>query len=207
MADALSPSLLAGAREVFWRHGFERATMAQIAEAAGTSRVTLHRRGVGKAELLSALAGQAVEEYRAAMWTALTSTAPAAERLGLAVDILLEQAERHMGVLVALGPRTDDVFHATAGEDGSADTRDVFTEPLERILTDLINEGADDVPDPGETATALFNIVGWSYIHLRTGHGWDAARAARVVRSTALHGVLGFGDISRVPRSRAERPG
>lgn len=27
--------------------------------------------------------------------------------------------------------------------------------------------------DPLETAPVLFNLAGWTYIRLRTGHGWD----------------------------------
>lgn len=41
-----------------------------------------------------------------------------------------------------------------------------------------------------ETATVLFNLVGWTYIHLRTGHGWRPERAQTATVAIALHGVL-----------------
>jgi AcrR family transcriptional regulator len=186
---SMTPDLLDGARDAFAQFGYERVTLEQIAQAAGVSRVTLHRRGIGKAELLGALTAQATAEYQAAMWPVLTSNASPGARLEHAVDVLLSQAERHLPVLIALGSRTDAVFHEPGEADTSA-TRDVFTEPLERILAEGIAAGAVQVTDAAEAATALFNIVGWSYIHLRSGHGWAPQRAAVAVRGTVLHGII-----------------
>jgi hypothetical protein len=36
----------------------------------------------------------------------------------------------------------------------------------------------------------LFNIVGWTYIHLRTGHGWGAERAREATLDPVLHGLI-----------------
>ena len=36
----------------------------------------------------------------------------------------------------------------------------------------------------------LFNLVGHTYRHLRTGHGWSAKRTRRAVIDMALHGVV-----------------
>jgi hypothetical protein len=35
----------------------------------------------------------------------------------------------------------------------------------------------------------LFNVVGHTYRHLRTGHGWEPARARAAVVRLALDGV------------------
>ena len=45
--------------------------------------------------------------------------------------------------------------------------------------------------DPVETATLLFNLVGWTYIHTRTGHGWRPDRARERTIAVALRGVVG----------------
>jgi AcrR family transcriptional regulator len=47
--------------------------MERIAAEAGTSRMTLHRQGVSKAEILRALAHQLEADYREAMWPALVA--------------------------------------------------------------------------------------------------------------------------------------
>ncbi|UTI63356.1 TetR/AcrR family transcriptional regulator [Paraconexibacter antarcticus] len=188
MNGGLTTALLDGARDAFARHGYARCTLEQIAAAAGVSRVTLHRRGISKRVLLAALAERATTDYQAAMWPVLISNQAPPERLHRAIDVLIEQAERHMAVLVALGAQSDEIFHEPG--DHVDTTRSVFTEPLERILDDGRADGSLRAEDPAEVATALFNTVGWSYIHLRTGHRWGPDRAAASVRETVLHGVL-----------------
>ena len=183
----VDPSLLDAARRAFARHGYAGATLQRIADEAGVSRVTLHRRGVSKDGLLTALVTQATADYRRAMWPALTGSATAAERLAEALHQLCRSAEDNMGLLVALRAQSDAVFHRS---DDEALTRSVFTEPLEKLLRDGVVDGSLRAVDPLETATVLFNLVGWTYIHLRTGHGWAPERARRAVIEPVLHGLL-----------------
>ncbi len=79
---SIDSALLEAGRRAFTEHGYHGATAERIAHEASISRVTLHRRGVTKDVLLAALVNEAVHDYRAAMWPALTGTAPASERLG-----------------------------------------------------------------------------------------------------------------------------
>jgi AcrR family transcriptional regulator len=73
MAAIEEPLLDAGLRALR-RHGWRGLTADRIAAEAGISRVTLHRRGVRKQDILAALTERATEAYRAALWPALTST-------------------------------------------------------------------------------------------------------------------------------------
>jgi len=187
--SAATPELLAAARRVFAERGYAGATIERIAAAAGLSRVTLHRRGVSKDGLLAELVARATEDYRAALWPALTGEGTGAERLARALEALCDQAERHMPLLVALRAQNDAVFHQTGEEE--ALTRTVFTEPLERLLRDGAADGSLREVDAVETATTLFNLVGHTYIHLRTGHGWKPERAMRATLDPVLYGLLG----------------
>ncbi len=187
--SAATPELLAAARRVFAERGYAGATIERIAAAAGLSRVTLHRRGVSKDGLLAELVARATEDYRAALWPALTGEGTGAERLAQALEALCDQAERHMPLLVALRAQNDAVFHQTGEEE--ALTRTVFTEPLERLLRDGAADGSLREVDAVETATTLFNLVGHTYIHLRTGHGWKPERAMRATLDPVLYGLLG----------------
>jgi AcrR family transcriptional regulator len=182
------PQLLDATRRALERHGYAGATIERIAAEAGVSRVTLHRRGVTKQGLIAELVARATEDYRAAMWPALTSDAVAADRLVQALEALCASAERHMALLVALRAQSDGIFHRADADE--ALTRTVFTEPLEKLLRDGIADGSLRDTDPAETATVLFNLVGWTYIHLRTGHGWNPARAQRATLDPVLHGLL-----------------
>ena len=184
----IEATLVEAARRAFAAHGYGGATLERIADEAGVSRVTLHRRGVTKDGLLAALVARATEDYRRTMWPALTAEGTGAERLHQALVALCAAAEEHTALLVALRAQSDAVFHRDDEEE--ALTRTVFTEPLERLLRDGAADGSLRALDPIEMATVLFNLVGWTYIHLRTGHGWHPERARRSVVDTVWHGLL-----------------
>ena len=188
MPHPAADPLLAAARRVFAEHGYGGATLERIATAAGVSRVTLHRRGVTRDGLLAELVAHATDDYRRTMWPALTADGSGAERLELALAALCQAAEEHMALLIALRAQSDAVFHQE--EEEEALTRSVFTEPIERVLRDGIADGTVRDCDPIEMATVLFNLVGWTYIHLRTGHGWKPKRARRATLEPVLHGLL-----------------
>jgi AcrR family transcriptional regulator len=175
------------AQRVFSTHGYTGATMERIAQEAGVSRVTLHRRGVTKDSLFGDLVASAIEDYRGDMWPILTASESGAARLGLALECLCAVTEAHMALLTAMRERADEVFHEGQRE---ALTRSVFIEPFERLLRDGAMDGSLQETDAKETATVLFNMVGWTYIHLRTGHGWSKERSRRGVIAPLLNGLL-----------------
>ena len=180
--------LVAAGRRAFARFGFHGATIERIAAEAGVSRVTLHRRGITREVLLEALVDAAITDYRQRMWPVLTASAPAAERLRDALTALCDAAEDHMALLLALRAQSDAVFHQD--DPGETLTRSVFTEPLRHLLAAGAEDGTLRPVDPDETATVLFNLVGWTYIHLRTGHRWTTQRARTAVIDAALHGAV-----------------
>lgn len=183
--------VIEGARRALDRHGWQKLSVERIAKEAGMSRVTLHRRGLTKDVILGRLAAEASAEYREELWPVLTDPRSAAERLERALLTICRLAERNLNLLLALDASANDaVFH----DEGSSEvmTRSVFTEPLERLLIDGVKEGSvsEDV-DAVEAATLLFNLVGWTYIHLRSGHQWTPEHASAATVRVALHGVLG----------------
>lgn len=179
--------LLDAAKRVFAKHGYAGATLERLAAEAGVNRATLHRRGIDKDGLLAHLAAQGTENYRREMWPALTGAGSGAERLALALEALCRSTEANLGLLVALNGRTEGIFHR---EEPEPLTRDVFTEPLARILADGAADGSLREVDVVETATVLFNMVGWTYMHLRTGHGWTAKRARAGTLDPLLDGLV-----------------
>jgi AcrR family transcriptional regulator len=185
---AVDPRILPGARRAIELHGWQGATLERIAAEAGTSRMTLHRRGVTREGVLSALAASLEEQYRTALWPALTAPGDGRARLEQALEALCEVVEENLSLMAALGDRPRDaIFHEDEG--GSGLTRSTFTGPVERILRDGAADGSLRVEDPAETATVLFNLIGWTYRHLRHGHGWTPERTTRGVLAIALDGV------------------
>ena len=150
--------------------------------------MTLHRRGVSRELLLTALGEQLEREYREALWPALTAPGSPLERLELALTSLCKVVDANLELLDALGhAERDVVFHEARRP---ALTKQVFTEPVRRLLADGAADGSLAVDDPEETATVLFNLVGHTYRHLRSGHGWSAKRTREAVLGLALHGVV-----------------
>lgn len=184
----LDDELLDAGRRAFARFGYHGATAERIAEEAGVSRVTLHRRGISKEAILDALSVRAVEAYRAALWPALTASGSGRDRLELGLEAICHVAEEHLELLLALRAQSDRIFHEEAEQEAS--TRSVFTEPLERLLLDGASDGSLRSVDASETAAVLFNLVGWTYIHLRTGHRWSPERSRAVVE-LAVEGLAG----------------
>ena len=75
--------------------------------------------------------------------------------------------ERNLGLLDGLSASTRDaIYHEP---EGSRPTRSVFVEPLERLLLDGAADGSLAAVDARKMATVLFNAVGHTYRHLRTG--------------------------------------
>jgi AcrR family transcriptional regulator len=187
LMEALDQHVLSAARTAIAGYGWRGATLARIAETAGVSRMTLHRRGVTRAAIIDALGGEIEAAYREAFWPALTSPDGALDRLRMALLAQCDVEERFLDVSGALEAAEQDLlFHERGAE---AATRDAFIAPLRRILADGVSERALATPDAAQTATVLFNLVSSTYRHLRVGHRWSADHAAVAVVEVALHGV------------------
>jgi AcrR family transcriptional regulator len=184
---AIDQSMLDGAHRAIERWGWREATLERIATEAGVSRMTLHRRGITREGLLSGLSQRLEEEYREAMWPALTAPGSGRERLEQALGGYCDAVEANRELLAALAEADHNTIFHEGGPRGL--TRPAFTEPIRRLLQDGAADGSLAGGDLDETATLLLNTVSWTYRHLRRGHGWEADRARRGVLRIALDGV------------------
>lgn len=183
--------LLEAAIAVLAEHGLAGLTLARVAEGLGGSRMTLHRRGITREQIIERVALLAAQEYQQAMWPAMTGAGTAAQRLEQALRATCGVADRHAKLLIGLYSDDGGIFHdveaAEPDEQAAAvATRSVFVEPIARLLRDGAQDGTLSCSDPDETATVLFNQVGWTYLALSEGQRWAPARAAEVVVRNAL---------------------
>lgn len=177
-----------GVRRAILQYGWSDLTMEQLAGELGVSRMTLHRRGLTRAVIVGLLRARLAHEEREALWPALVAGGNGRERLELALRGQCAVAERNLALAEALaGDARDTIYH---DEGDGALTRSEFTDPLRRLLLDGAGDGSlARQNDPDEVATVLYNLVGWTYHHLRVGHRWTAGRAEDAVVRIALDGV------------------
>jgi AcrR family transcriptional regulator len=189
-AQLLDADRLARLRDALGHRDWQELTVAEIAAAVGVSRMTLHRHGVGKDEVLVALAALLEQEFRDAALPVLAAGGTARERLRGALASVCAIDERYLGVFAALSTAMEDVFHEPG--DGEVLTREPFTGTLRRLLEAGAQDGSiAGVDDPAETATLIFNATGHTYRHLRTGHRWPAAKARERVVALVVDGLGG----------------
>jgi AcrR family transcriptional regulator len=163
-------------------------SITSIAEEAGLSRVTLHRRGAKLDDYLVGVLGRASDDLRASLWPVLTAPGRARERLASALEVLCAVCERHAGVMTALfavppRPLPGEPERTTSLQ---------FIEPFERLLRDGELDGSLHVTEARADATLVANAVAWTYLHMRQAHGWDESMATeRVVRLALAELVAG----------------
>ncbi len=164
------------------RGGLAALSMTAIAEEAGLSRVTLHRRGSTIEDYVITVFGRVSDALRAALWPVLTGPGSAAERLRAGLEGLCRVAEEHRGVMRAL--------YGVAGRPSPGDpdrlTSADSAEPFERLLRDGLVDGTLTSDDPTADAVLVLNATGWTYLHLRSAHGWKEERARSRSVDTAI---------------------
>lgn len=185
----LDPERIERIRDALGGRDWHAVTLSDLAEAAGVSRMTLHRRGIGKDEVLRQIGALMVQDHRDAIYPALVADGDGQRRLRIALEGLCAVNERYLGISDALSAiQLAEVFHEPG--EGPVLTRASFTAGMRRILADGMAEGSLREADLDDTATLLFNAVGWTYRHMRTGHRWEPERARDAVVELLLHGML-----------------
>jgi AcrR family transcriptional regulator len=186
-AETIDVALVDATAAAIARWGLPEATLERIADAAGMSRATIYRRGVSREQLIGALTARAADEFRRALWPALSGADSAAQRLRLALEAIYEVADDHLDLLAGMFLAHGEAFHQPGP---NALVVDVFAEPFERLLRDGALDGTLRQLPPTVTASALFNTVGWGYIHLRASHHWQPDAARDAILDLILHGLL-----------------
>lgn len=170
----IDDAVLDAAAAVLGREGLAGLSLSAVADEVGISRVTLHRHGVRRGDLLAGVARRTSDDLRASLWPVLTDAGDAASRLATALGVLCQVIDRHAGVLGALYHVPDRPDPARGGRRAGFD----FIEPFERLLLDGAIDGSLRSVDAAEDAELVVNAVTWTYLHLRTAHGWPEERAA-----------------------------
>ena len=182
--QALADDAVDAVARILDRDGLAGLSMTAIAQEAGLSRVTLHRRGASIDQYVIAVLSRASSDLRTSLWPVLTGAGTAADRLDAALEALCRTCERHAGVMTAMYGQPP--WHLP--DQPKRTTSFEFIEPFERLLRDGAIDGSLTVDEPLLDATITANAVAWTYLHMRRAHGWDEDRArTRTIALAAAH--------------------
>lgn len=187
LVESTETRVVEGARRAIAAGGWQAATLTRIAEEAGLSRMTLHRRGLGRDEIFALLARDYEDAFREALWPAVMARGSGAERLEATLVAVCEVTEDHLAFLAALDEESDGRLFHEAGDE--VRSRGAYVNPIERILDDGIADGSIRPVRVEETATVLVNAVDRTYRHLRRSHGWSPVRSREVLIELLLRGL------------------
>jgi AcrR family transcriptional regulator len=157
------------------------ASLAEIATAAGVGRTTVHRAFPTRADLLTALALDAVGHLRGAIEAARLDDGPATEVLGRVAEVVLPLADRLR--FLDAGPEVWDL----------PELRDAWwsvTSSLDALVQRGQREGDLRADIPAEVVVEAFTGMLWGT--------WQGIRDGRVARATAAgHAVrLALGGVA-----------
>jgi AcrR family transcriptional regulator len=186
--ESTEQRIVEGARRAIAAGGWQGATLTRIADEAGVSRMTLHRRGLGRDEIFALLARDYEEAFRAALWPSVTGRGSGAARLEAMLVAVCRVTEDHLAFLAALDEESDRRFFHQSGDE--ARSRLGYIDPIERLLSDGIADGSIRRVEVEETATVLVNAVDRTYRHLRRAHDWSPERSRDALIELVLRGLL-----------------
>jgi len=165
--------ILQTARCLFEEYGVQEVSMHQIAKTAGIGQGTLYRRYAHKGDLCSDLiedAGIEVVNATESYVSSTASTLSPAERLGGALDLLVDFLDDKVQLLIPLHN-----VHMSM-EDKTAFFRSPIYINLRRILTQLLQEipSCSGEVDPQITAhVILCSLNPAGYLHMRDCLGFS----------------------------------
>lgn len=174
--DAMHERVVRGALAVVSDYGWSGATLARVAEAAGTSRMTLHRHGLGREEIFQLLARAYERDFRSALAAAVAKPGNAPERVRRGLEAVCAVSERHLAFLRGLDEEADTRLFHVGGV-----SRAGFVGPLERVLRDGMRDGSLRPMPVRRTSTLLVNAADRTYRHLRAAHGWSPERSLEAI--------------------------
>lgn len=161
LSEAKEGAILAAAAELFGDHGYDRATLSDVARKVGIKRGSLYYYISSKEDLLYWLHKKLIDELIANTDAALAETATTEEQLRGLVRVSMQLiAERRQEVKIFLEER-----HALDSERWShvVSQRDAFQQKVEDVLAAGMSEGLLKTNPVKLTANGILGMCFWGY--------------------------------------------
>lgn len=155
MIDGKAAQILHAAIETFGRYGYERTSMADIAQSAGVSRPVLYTRYKGKEDLFRAAVEFHLRAARDAAITVLLGDMPLQHRLQSAFDRWIGDSLQYLRA----APHAQEIIEAKHRLAGDAYQR--ISADFRDRLVDALRRGADEtrIKECGLTPEAAADLL------------------------------------------------
>src|SRR5579863_8375696 len=130
--------ILKAARKVFARHGYDGATMDDVAEACSIAKGTLYLYFKSKRQIYLGVLREDLQSLREATWQAIQSASTAEERIHAFIAVRFDFFERHRDFFRIYNSDISAIF--IAAHPMQKDLRDFYLEQAE-MLAGIIAEG------------------------------------------------------------------
>lgn len=184
--DDKRQAILAHSAEVFAKHGYDRASMAEVAQACGVSKALLYHYYVNKAALLFDILHAHLQELVDAV-QAVDKALPPPQRLRALVGALLEayrdadnEHKIQLNELGKLPPKRQKVL-----TDMERELVRVFADAIAAVNPALAGDNALLKP----VTMSLFGMINWHYMWFREGKALTREDYAGLITTLLVEGA------------------
>lgn len=172
---------------VFARHGYGRASIRQIAKAAGVSVAGLYYYCTSKEELLFGVCYHSFEVLLRTLRQALQGVADPNEQLRRFILNHFDYFLNHVEAMKVVSHESE----VLTGEFGTrvAEIKRQYYLRCQQIIQAILGEPDDDSPRLRTITLALFGMINWVYTWYRPDRDGDAKGLTDCMIELFLHGV------------------
>ena len=176
------------AAEVFAQHGFDRASIRDVAKAAEMSLAGLYYYYRGKEEILFDIQNEAFTTLLDAHAEALAGVKDPEQKLARVIDAHVTFFAQNIADMKVMARESEALEGEFAERVNGLKRR--YVRLVRGILEELAGNGAlRDIP-PGVTVFALFGMMNWLYTWYEPERDGQPADVARMMTDVFLRGVL-----------------
>lgn len=176
--------ILSAAVDLFYRQGYQRTTLDQVAQALGVTKPFIYQYYASKNALLAEICSRAIMEAHATLNRTLTQQGTAKQKLWTIMSDFTR---------TVLDNQANAVIYSREEKELEPEDRDRINKlrrDFDHRLVDLLQEGVANkefvIPDVRLAALVIGGIVGWAPVWFRSGGRLSKEEAADGAASLVL---------------------
>lgn len=187
--------IIAAARVVFSRKGYNEVTVADITSEAGIAKGTLYLYFEGKEDLFLEVIRDAVQRLRLVLTEAVSEVDDPLERVRVSVPAILDFCREEAGLYLAIFQQSS--FLDSDRQEEYSDLYEPLARDFERTIEEGVRRGDFKVEDPGIISHGVFGFLAsliyqWLLLEARGGAPGDYARKMSAAVSRFFrYGLMG----------------